>query len=251
MTGLEETPWIEIAALHALKPKRGPRRNSIVTMAALSSVLTTAELNAGYQIVPGVISRMTRGRPPLSEAEIVAKYRKAHPLSTRADEDIVTARLLDRVLWRKHRQRRISNETPEERAQRKAKVNESTKRRSNTADGKIRRTINRKRWRNSNPDLHAAIQSRQRAKRERGIPAWVRLEDLIPFYAEARTRSEQEGYKFHVDHIAPLAGRKCSGLHVPWNLRVIPGGENMAKNNKLDPSLLISLEERQAIKFEI
>ncbi len=251
MTGLEETPWIEIAALHALKRKRGPRRTSSVTTAELSAVLATAELNAGHHIVPGVISRVTRGRPPLSEAEIVARYRKLYPGSTLADEDIIAARMRNRVQWRKRMQVRIANETPEGRARRKAINNENTKRRTLTADGKIRQKVNLRRWRASNPDLIAAMRSRQRAKRERGIPSWVRVEDLIPFYAEARTRSAQEGYKFHVDHIAPLVGRKCSGLHVPWNLRVIPGGENMAKHNKLDPSLLISLEERQAIKFEI
>jgi len=71
----------------------------------------------------------------------------------------------------------------------------------------------------------------------RAKPAWLTEEHefmLEETYELRDLRSELTGVVHHVDHIVPLRGQNCCGLHVPWNLQVIPAVDNLSKSNSIE-----------------
>lgn len=66
-------------------------------------------------------------------------------------------------------------------------------------------------------------------------PKWANNEEITKIYAERDRMTCETGIQHHVDHIIPLQNSIVCGLHVPANLRVIEGIENIRKNNKFTP----------------
>lgn len=62
-------------------------------------------------------------------------------------------------------------------------------------------------------------------------PRWVNKQALKAIYRLAAETVLKTGIPHDVDHIHPLQGDLCCGLHVPWNLRVMPASENRSKSN--------------------
>jgi hypothetical protein len=67
-----------------------------------------------------------------------------------------------------------------------------------------------------------------RAQKLQATPPWLTIE---------QKRQIQKIYKdcprgYHVDHIEPLNGKDRKGLHVPWNLQILPKLDNLKKSNK-------------------
>jgi len=91
-------------------------------------------------------------------------------------------------------------------------------------------------YRRDNKDKMNAKNAKNRANKFQATPAWLTKlehEQITEFYTCAQMFKLYTGQDYHVDHIVPLQGKNVCGLHVPWNLRVIPAKENQSKSNKL------------------
>jgi hypothetical protein len=70
-------------------------------------------------------------------------------------------------------------------------------------------------------------------RKKRGCPPWANQRHLETIYAIADLLTSKTGIPHEVDHWYPLMHLNCCGLHVPWNLRVVPTVLNQAKGNRL------------------
>jgi 5-methylcytosine-specific restriction endonuclease McrA len=82
-------------------------------------------------------------------------------------------------------------------------------------------------------------QSRKRQQNlANSTPAWLTEEQkqqIKDTYWLAQDLKATTGEEYHVDHIVPLKGENVSGLHVPWNLQVLPADLNLRKSNNVNP----------------
>lgn len=87
-----------------------------------------------------------------------------------------------------------------------------------------------------NRELRAHHQAKYRASKINATPDWLsdnQLKLIESFYYAAKDAQDLFGVLYHVDHIVPLQGKNVCGLHVPWNLRVIPAKDNISKGNRM------------------
>ena len=91
-------------------------------------------------------------------------------------------------------------------------------------------------YRKNNPEKFTALNAKRRAIKLKATPEWLtkeHLEEIEELFLCARIFKLYTGQEYHVDHIVPLQGKNVCGLHVPWNLQVIPAKENLSKSNKI------------------
>lgn len=88
-------------------------------------------------------------------------------------------------------------------------------------------------WRQLNKGVVQQYGAKRRAMVRQAMPPWVNIDDIVAVYRESVRLTDTTGVPHHVDHIIPLGGEGVCGLHVSWNLRAIPGVDNMRKGNRL------------------
>jgi len=88
------------------------------------------------------------------------------------------------------------------------------------------------------PDKVAAKAAKRRASKYNATPKWLTKEQLLEikeFYTLCKDLQWLSDFNdpLQVDHIVPLQGENICGLHVPWNLQILPRSLNIKKGNKI------------------
>jgi hypothetical protein len=84
--------------------------------------------------------------------------------------------------------------------------------------------------------INALCAARKKAVKQR-TPQWLTSFDRLKIrcmYQLAAMYTKENNEPWHVDHVIPLQGKTVSGLHVPNNLQVICGLENIKKKNRYE-----------------
>ena len=89
-----------------------------------------------------------------------------------------------------------------------------------------------KSYRKRNLSKDCAKVMRREASKINATPEWANNTRIQCYYSLAAMFNKNTEQKWHVDHIVPLRGKNVCGLHVDYNLRVIPAIENMKKGNR-------------------
>lgn len=174
------------------------------------------------------------------------RWKKANPEKSRQIEQAWRAANPDKVKALKKRYRekypkKVAASSKKWREQNRELKNEITRRCYNAKPEQYRVAYKRKR--EQDPVRYKAVDAartrRRQAMKLQRTPAWLTEDDfwlIEQAYELAARRTELFGFPWHVDHVVPLQGKAVSGLHVPWNLQVIPGVENIRKGAKLHVS---------------
>ena len=105
----------------------------------------------------------------------------------------------------------------------------------------------RREYERKNPHKHRARIAKNRADNLKRKPRWIKdvfEKEIKEMYQMATELEKVFPWKMHIDHRIPKQGKLVSGLHVPWNLEILPWFENIKKGNKyVDESSAPSLPE--------
>lgn len=85
-----------------------------------------------------------------------------------------------------------------------------------------------------NKHMYAEAEARRRSLKQKATPRWLSVsqrKEIRSLYWLAQDLAKVTGEVYHVDHVVPLKHEKVCGLHVPWNLQILPKDLNYAKSN--------------------
>jgi hypothetical protein len=157
-------------------------------------------------------------------ARSAAKVERARELRS---ADIESARERDRLNYHRHREAILARQ----RARYHADI--ATARERQVA------------YRRQNPVQARLWYANRRLTKSRATPAWTDFDRIAAAYAAADLLMQVTGDWYEVDHVVPLRGKigrehVVCGLHVDYNLAVLPRSDNRRKSNRFWPDMPVN-----------
>jgi len=92
----------------------------------------------------------------------------------------------------------------------------------------------KRKWASKNRGYYNYKSNERRCNKLSATPPWSDLNRIKTIYTTCQNITKVTGKEHHVDHIIPLKGKDICGLHVWWNLRIVPAKINLSKGNKVE-----------------
>ena len=172
---------------------------------------------------------------PCNRKPIMRKRRLCRECSRQENREY-HAKNSEKIAARKKAQRVNSKELQVEYAKDyHTKNREKRLRKSRDWHAENRRSVSERhaQWAKENADKRVASVSKRNAMKLQAMPIWADQDAINAFYAEAKRLTDITGIQYHVDHIYPLQGKECCGLHVETNLQILTAADNISKHNKM------------------
>ena len=133
-----------------------------------------------------------------------------------------TVRRSNRVDYIRHLEKRLAQSRLDQTMRRKSGTDWGSRNPERFAELKSQ-------WRGKNHAANRAHGMQRKAVKLHAMPPWITKEhkrEMRALYQRAVDLTRLTGTKHEVDHEVPLQGRIVVGLHVPWNMRVVPATVN-------------------------
>jgi hypothetical protein len=122
------------------------------------------------------------------------------------------------------------------REQRLATMRHYSERMNQDADWAHKENARKALWKRENKEWRSANARKRLVAIKNATPKWLtkaQIKEIESFYDLAEEIQWLSEERLVVDHIVPFQGKNVCGLHVPWNLQILPNSINCKKSNRV------------------
>lgn len=135
--------------------------------------------------------------------------------------------------WADENREHVNKQSRERNAPKRKELNART-RELRARDNNKSHNESNKAYKKANPHIINEQKMRRAVKKKQGSLDLGLNKEIQEIYKTCSDIQAATGIKHNVDHIIPVLNKDVCGLHVPWNLQILPQLQNIKKTNKFD-----------------